>query len=951
MNKKTNLILITLGIFLSLIVASPAYSASMSQITTKHFDIIYDDNIAFAARVLYEKIDNYAEEIAKKLDKKIEYRMPIYLVADSQTLNGYFTSYIYKHILIQVAPSASGELENLENTLLRVFYHEYTHALSLGFAHILVPNNILFPNSFKEGVAVAFESSYGDKFGRVYDPLVWHPIMQNKLDARFPTLTQTGWARDMYPYGKWVYYYGAAFSQYLIDTYGKEKYTKLWQADWRLFVKHKFYNIYEIALDDVWANFVESIKVPKVIKQPKILSESLPKSGYLYPVVADSELYFYDFDDKYVHKFDGSAKSNSVFFAGNSVNSLGISDDGNYLLVSDSIKKLTSTQMASREYRVRLYSLKDDRFLGEDYKFIREADFATNEKIIAIKIGKNASSSLVVIDRANKRELTLFEAGIDKKYSALYQPTYLGDDKVAFIAANGLNRDILVIDIQTQAMSKMQLDSSMKAIRYLQATQTEDTRFLTFSWADLEKNMLYRSAKLNLTTQELEVQKVDVSGGSFYPVIYKNEVLGVARYDTYNRFSIIPNEYLTKATQSLATYAKTNNSKEVFSKQMPNSFAYNPFASDWLWTKPSIGLALEVPNRILELGAFGLGASLSIMDPTEFVYAGLQALFYIHPFFTQIKANFGVKDAGFDFSLRGHEMLKGYDSARVRKTGLGLKLTYDLPLEHSGQSLSFEYDFVVDWAHMVYEYDKTLFKPKKIFWQKSTAAILSAYKKSYTDNLIIHSLGLKFNDIRTNSVARGMFFAKDVSKIAYGAKFGHSYHLWQKANATYFLNRLEGITPVVPLKVGMSGFVGHNAYLQPVSGSVYYFNQDWLVDDNTSGYVKGIFGFSSKNNKEVEASKLTGALGFDVNLTIFDIEIQDTASFIPLMFHRFKIDVEYDGILQFYSKADKLKTHYSDSISAALLLDFSGMELGLRFGTPLSVKPKFAFGLELKAAF
>lgn len=924
-------------------------NASMKQIQTEHFDIIYSDDIELAARVLYENVEEQAQNVAKKLGKKVEGKKPIYLVSNSQTLNGYYAG----NIVIQVAPAASGSLENLENTLLRVFTHEYTHALTVGFSFVLIPNNILFPNSFKEGVAVAYESAFNGKYGRLYDPLVWHPIIQNKLDDRFPSLTQSGLARDMYPEGSWVYYYGAAFAKYLLETYGDEKYNKLWEADWRLFTKHKFFNIYEVALDDVWNNFVDSVKVPTNVKQPKILSESLPKSGYSFPVVANSDLYFYDFNDKYVYKFDGKASADALFFAGDSLNSLGISDDGKYLLVSKSQSKLNSTKMPIGEYKVELYSLEDNSFLNEEYKFIREADFVTNQKIIAVKVGKNASTNLVLIDRNSKRELTLFEAGMDRNYSAIYQPTYLGDNKVAFIAANGLNRDILVIDIQTQALSKMNLSSSIKAVRYLQATQTKNARFLTFAWADLDKNMLYRSAKLNLKTQKLEIQNVDVSGGSFQPVIYKGEVLGVAKYDTYNRFSIIPNEYFSVSSQNLVAYTNSNRPKNIFKKQIPNASDYNAFGTSYFWGKPGIGLALEIPNRILELGAFGVGVSLNIQDPTEFAYGKLETLFYIHPFFLQLKGKLGIRDAGFDFSVEGHELLRGYNSARVRKTGLGLNLTYDLPLSHSGQNLSFAYDFVVDWTHKVYEYANTQFSPKKIFWQKSVNKILSAYKKKYTDNLIIHSLGLKFDDVRSNEVARSMFFAKDISKISYGAKIGHSYHINQKQNAGYFLNRLEGITPVAPIKLGLSGFVGYNAYLQAGSGSVYYFNQDWLVDDKTSGYVKGIFGYKIKPDKakEIEASKVTGALGYDINVTIFDVEIQDTLSWLPIMFNRFKIDVEYDGVLQFYTKSDKLATHYSDSISTALLLDFSGTELGVRFGTPLSVKPEFSFGLSFATAF
>jgi len=146
------------------------FAAGLLVHKTGYFDIIYAKESEKSAALLAEYADGYADEIAARLNKKILVRMPVYLVAGAENLNGYFTFFPYPRIVIFDTVPEDGTLGSLSDVMLKVFYHELTHAISLIY---FLP---VLPLSFNEGAAVSYESLDGRQ-GRLHDPLFYHHLI------------------------------------------------------------------------------------------------------------------------------------------------------------------------------------------------------------------------------------------------------------------------------------------------------------------------------------------------------------------------------------------------------------------------------------------------------------------------------------------------------------------------------------------------------------------------------------------------------------------------------------------------------------------------------------------------------------------------------------------------------------------------------------------------------
>ena len=139
-----------LFIIYALWIIAYASAAELLVHKTKYFDIIYAKESEKSAALLAEYADRYAEEIASRLNKKIWVRMPVYILAGAESLNGYFTFFPYPRIVVFDTVSDDGTLGNLNDTMLKVFYHELTHAISLIY---YLP---VLPLSFNEGALAPY---------------------------------------------------------------------------------------------------------------------------------------------------------------------------------------------------------------------------------------------------------------------------------------------------------------------------------------------------------------------------------------------------------------------------------------------------------------------------------------------------------------------------------------------------------------------------------------------------------------------------------------------------------------------------------------------------------------------------------------------------------------------------------------------------------------------------
>ena len=131
-----------LFILYSLWLISHVFGAGLLVHKTGYFDIIYAKESEKSAALLAEYADRYAEEIASRLNKNILVRMPVYILSGAESLNGYFTFFPYPRIVVFDTVPDDGTLGNLSDSMLKVFYHELTHAISMIYFLPVLPRSV-----------------------------------------------------------------------------------------------------------------------------------------------------------------------------------------------------------------------------------------------------------------------------------------------------------------------------------------------------------------------------------------------------------------------------------------------------------------------------------------------------------------------------------------------------------------------------------------------------------------------------------------------------------------------------------------------------------------------------------------------------------------------------------------------------------------------------------------
>jgi|GEM_PF-311361 len=967
----------------------PLYAETLQTVKTKYFDIIYAEASAPSAALLAEYADGYAEEICAALRKEMKDRMPVYLVSGTEELNGYFISLPYRRIVIYDTAVTDGQLGNLTDTVLQVFYHELTHAVSLG--KFPSPLNLL-PMSFVEGVAVSFESLYGQ--GRLHDPLIKQYLIQNKIDGTTPTWQEAAGTRDMYPGGLWPYIYGGYFSEYLQKTYGMETYSKLWQPSWNVFIPGKFRSVYKKEIRHVWNQFINTIPIPEKLKEPMPFPSQSEQSGYTALAASSDGFAYYDFDRKAVYfttvhnsginGYGQGSASVKLFTADSSLSYLSFSEDGTLLAVSDSLAKGGKTA----QKRCRIFDMKSRTFVGEPFASVLAACFIDERNLCAVML-KNQTFSAVLLDRSTGEvKKRLYTAGPGRLFAALYSPCYIGNGHVALIAANGVKRTILCIDTETGACAAIPEQEAPYAIRYLQSVKSGDEYVLTFSWAKMD--MLYRLGLYYPESGTLKTQQTDISGGVFFPVIVSGQagvserngspnneaapvhvdvsneaapakietdnhaIVYVGIHGAYHRlYTMTETELVPKTVQLAGLSAQTVLSAEepahveesvsissvadtvtgdgvtgVLSKrprlEILNSERYRP--TSWLW-KAAIFPSFSIPNDMQRIGGYGFGLKLAMLDPTETVSLNPSFTVFSKPFFMQ-----GAFEAAFHFkplSLR-FNVFDQLDAAQFtyRRTGLNTGIHCGVPLSYSWETLEMDYQGTAAWISLLSDKEKTY------------------YTAPYRYTVLAHEGQLRYKNVRSSSIIRSPYFAKDTQGIIVSGAAAHAYCIERKAHAAVLQAKFDGYLPVVPIRFTLSGYFGVYARLNPLNGAYSHIAAGFPV--TATRYFPAFEAYESAAVRRMLGSMRTGALSGGVSgtcdVTVFSYEVQTGGFFSPLFLNRITFHTGYAGVLtgSFGSRADiDLSAHkgnflYLDTAYLNGVLTFNGnAEVGLEYAHPL----------------
>lgn len=528
-----------LFILLSLLIIIPncfsqIYNKSHKMFITKteHFDIIFPEESTETAKLIAENCENYYNEICDKLFAVPYFRIPVAITPDTDSLNAYYTMEPYHRIVIYDTVVQSGSLTNFRQTILSVFYHELTHAISLGirtkgwekaskiFGDFLSPGQIFyFTPFFIEGVTVSFESSFNE--GRVNDAYSMHYVKQAKVENNFPDWRNVTGVRDVHPGGKLPYIFGGSFSFYIQKKYGMEKYAEFFHECAKFnfdMMEIKFNLIYGTSLDELWKEFENEIQIPVTVNDCSTVSENYfveKKYGKIFDSIASSKngIAFLSNTNKKVYLKTNDGKIKFLFTTDTSTpQRITFSSNGNFITHSYALFDEGSKNM------VRVYDLKKKHFV-KTFSNLRDATVVNYNNINYVAAVKtNSQISTLVVHDFNKKIIfeKVFDFGI-----VPFNIVDCGNNIIAYLEKNKLDWSLNFIDLKNNKEFNLSLDCKPFDLQC-------QNGILSFSFhydENVHEPTLARCAIVKPDFAENEIklkidfQNEDFSGGVFSPVL------------------------------------------------------------------------------------------------------------------------------------------------------------------------------------------------------------------------------------------------------------------------------------------------------------------------------------------------------------------------------------------------------------------------------------------------
>lgn len=926
-------------LLLSLLLPISAERADrLSVIKTAYFDFIFPAASAESAAYLAAHADALADDICRQLDTSMKGRLPVYLNPDIQTVNAYFSPYPANHIVLYDISPTDGSLGGNSDSLLKIFAHELTHAVSLNirtpfgqflsdiFGDPLSVNLLLtMPMSFLEGVTVSFESQDGE--GRMNDPLTRHFFMQDKIEGKFQSWKDTAGARDIYPGRESAYLYGGAFSTWLQKNYGMEKYAELWHRGSRFnpftgYLQIRFAQVYGLRLADAWAAFADSIAVPSDIQNN---ASFVPGTGDgIYSCLASGADGIAWFDRNrsgvFFRKHDGTVTK--LFDADASLNRLSFSSDGKLLLVSDA--RFSGAGIAAR---VRIFSIEGERFLAQSWTGLRDASFAGSSSLVCAVMVNSQQSDLILFELTRPDEQRiLLTAGTGREFHAIYNPVFAGAGQIACLAANGLDRRIFLIDTVTGTVRKIGIDAAVQAIRFLESSVSSKGTVLSFSWAG--KDGLYRGALYYPETGSLFLQSPDFSGGVFYPVVESatGQVVYVASFSGADRLMSLGGsdfnlpvqppliDYWPATALTVAAEPPSTGTVEVLSAERP----YNPLP--WMLQ----GLFLPFPSVMpidTGLGKIAPGFLYIASDPTEKYSLTVNPSVSVDPFFLDYSAQVTDKIDGSALSLTVADRLQPainlFDPYRDLAVTLSLKQTR--AMGSSWKGLTLDLSGIAHW-----------FAP-------DIDGIGSPYSASFNASSLAASVEIEYSAVRTLKLPN--FALCSAYQTGFLASAGGYYGvLLPDDEATPVLQALTSVyTPVIPLSVTLSGAASDGLSFSPVA----VYAESKTERNFSAGLIRYVPAFPEYDNTGYEYLISNRVLGVSAEFTPFHLEIQKGLPVLPLYANRMVYIAGYRGALFDQQASSPV---YIDSVYTRLSLQASAL-VGIATNVLISGNAEYAYPL------
>ena len=553
-------------------------------IQTKKFEIIFPIESKRTAETLEKIVDDIYEEYSKKLNVEIEGRIPITLSPDMNTYNAMGPPVPYPLMIIYDTPE-SGDNAKYDNNLKNLFIHELTHILTLSpnqytgvqtkifgsWANLVFINTPLF---MLEGVSVLNESY--NSYGRANDPLVRQRLRQDIYEGKFKTPLQASELWIKKPFGNVYYEYGGVLSKYLVERFGLEKYNELW-AQMRKNFSFSFnpYNagfygafkkVYGFDFIEIWGDFQAYITLSNIKPSEHLRVDN--KNYYIYDLDAHNDTLYYIENinaalysyKKYRNKRNNKDDTKLEFYIDKSSESIDISKDGKYILITSK-----HYNHGLYKYIVKEYDLQTKKRTKRKWENINEASFF-RDGIIGISKDLHNSTFIYIDKNNNIKELLPPNDTIT--YSS---PTVIDDSKIALIITdNGIKR-IAIYNFNDNTLEYINsYDNTLNYVRYLK----ESNGKILFSYNNNDR--FYKLGELDIERNIITLYEDDYSGGVFNAVhVIENKTNSTiyfkGSFSEYDKLMFYPKnskrkvKYISYVPRTIQKYKyeETNENKNI----------------------------------------------------------------------------------------------------------------------------------------------------------------------------------------------------------------------------------------------------------------------------------------------------------------------------------------------------------------------------------------------------
>lgn len=543
-------------------------------VNTNHFEIIFPKESAETADYIAQHADSLYEKAKAETGLQKDFVMPIIISPDSSVLDVQYTNRPYNRIVIFDAVPTGVQVERQAgrgngDILLSLLYKQIFLAVSGSirspfneFIYKYVLGDPYQPAAFIN-LPFSFSQAYADlATSTAQDKYFQQLLIQAKLENRFPTWLQASAVRDIHPGNDLCYAAGTGFAAYLMSSRGLSKYAEFWNECGKLhpyFLNGIFYTVYGESLSNVWKEFKESIPLPP--DQPQMhdleafsheVSENDRQGAFENILYTNYGLVWYDSirHEVDIYDFNSFFKIRQLLFIADNITRLSLSPDGRY--VSASFTRETSRPEFMEDVTC-VFDLRERKFLDQKFP-LRDASFLTSNskelQLAGISVTeKNPVLAVYSFEVENKKAEIIYQTAFEKT-QCISSVCAAGEGNVGYLLSDGIDKTFVIEQIggtnKTYCWTLYDMHGNKLSPVSLQFFKSN---IFTFSYYPDEEGALARSGYITfdnsneeLTLRNIYIQKCDISGGVYYPVINEERLYYCAKKFSHNELRYLPLE-------------------------------------------------------------------------------------------------------------------------------------------------------------------------------------------------------------------------------------------------------------------------------------------------------------------------------------------------------------------------------------------------------------------------